>query len=119
MWEAPSLTACTLAGSTTAEDLLAKSKKVVGGMELWEAAKDYPVDAWRVWTEAFPRSYTEDSPVRSLHYEQYPCSGGRCSISPSPVLGVMVHCVADARQGWASEDCHFCRLTEVHSAVGL
>lgn len=72
MWDSPSHTACTLAGSTTAEDRLAKSQKVVSGMPLWEAAKDYPLDAWRVWTMTHPGSYTEDSPVRCLHCEHNP-----------------------------------------------
>lgn len=42
---------------------LERSLEVVGNRPLYEAAKDYPVDAWRVWTVNYPREYGEDSEV--------------------------------------------------------
>lgn len=44
-------------------ELVEESKRKLGEMSLDQAAEHYPIDARRVWTIKYPRSYTVGSEV--------------------------------------------------------
>ena len=51
-------------------ELLEEARKKIGSTPLEIAAQEFPLEAWRVWTSTYPRSYTEDSEVCSTLLSQ-------------------------------------------------
>ena len=45
--------------------LVEEAKKKIGSTPLEEAIQKHPVETWRVWSDTYPRTYSEDSEVSS------------------------------------------------------
>ncbi|BDA43470.1 hypothetical protein COCOBI_04-4820 [Coccomyxa sp. Obi] len=57
-------------GSSSAE-VLKESRKKIGDLPLYVAAEQYPVDAWRVWSSTYKRSYIEGTPEFEQRLEYF------------------------------------------------
>ncbi|CAL5223903.1 g6500 [Coccomyxa viridis] len=76
---------------------LEKSLQIVGNRPLYEAAKEHPIDAWRIWALSHPREYTEQSEEFAEHLRCFKRNAEivREGLAEDPNAGIGLNNLAD------------------------